>query len=63
MMTEVKARLLELRLSGTQIHSEAFGTVMRNPTTKSVRSTLVAGKVAFQTSNLTVMISADQIIP
>ena len=35
---------------------------MRNPTTKGVRSTQMAGKVIFHTSDLTVPIPVDQTI-
>jgi ferredoxin-NADP reductase/Fe-S-cluster-containing hydrogenase component 2 len=62
MMADVKVCLLGLGLSGSQIHTEAFGTVVRNPTTKSGRTTQLAGRVVFMTSNLTVPIPADQTI-
>jgi ferredoxin-NADP reductase len=62
MMANVKAYLLELGFSKSQVQTEAFGTVVRNPTTKGVRSTQMAGKVIFQTSNRTVPIPVDQTI-
>jgi ferredoxin-NADP reductase/Fe-S-cluster-containing hydrogenase component 2 len=53
MMDAVKAALLGLGLPETQIRTEAFGTVKRDPTAKGTASTRVAGKVFFQASDTT----------
>ena len=62
MMDAVKAALLGLGVPETQVRTEAFGTVTRNPTAKSARSTEIAGKVVFQVSETTVPVSADATI-
>jgi ferredoxin-NADP reductase/Fe-S-cluster-containing hydrogenase component 2 len=53
MMEAVKAALIELGVPETQIKTEAFGTVKRDPTAKGAVSTEVAGKVVFQASDTT----------
>jgi ferredoxin len=53
MMEAVKAALIGLGVPETQIKTEAFGTVKRDPTAKSAASTGIAGKVVFQTSDTT----------
>jgi len=53
MMEAVKAALIGLGVPETQIKTEAFGTVKRDPTAKSAESTGIAGKVVFQTSDTT----------
>jgi ferredoxin-NADP reductase len=50
MMDAVKGVLLAL-VHESQVRTEAFGTVNRDPTSKSARSTKVAGKIAFQASD------------
>ena len=62
MMDAVKAALLGLGAQETQVRTEAFGTVTRNPTAKSARSTEIAGKVVFQVSETTVPVPADATI-
>ncbi len=51
MMDAVKAALIGLGVPETQIKTEAFGTVKRDPTAKGAASTEVAGKVVFQASD------------
>jgi ferredoxin len=53
MMDAVKAALVGLGLPETQIKTEAFGTIKRNPTTKGTASTEIAGKVVFLASDTT----------
>jgi len=53
MMDATKAVLVELGVPDTQIKTEAFGTVKRDPTAKGAASTEVAGKVVFQASDTT----------
>ena len=51
MMAAVKAALLGLGVPETQVRTEAFGTVTRDPTAKSARSTAIAGTIVFQASD------------
>jgi ferredoxin-NADP reductase/Fe-S-cluster-containing hydrogenase component 2 len=51
MMEAVKAALLGLGVPETQVRTEAFGTVTRDPTAKSARSTAIAGTIVFQASD------------
>jgi ferredoxin-NADP reductase/Fe-S-cluster-containing hydrogenase component 2 len=53
MMDAVKAALIRLGVPETQIKTEAFGTVKRDPTAKGAESTGIAGKVIFQASDTT----------
>ena len=53
MMEAVQAALIGLGVPETQIKTEAFGTVKRDPTAKGAASTEVAGKVVFQASDTT----------
>jgi ferredoxin-NADP reductase len=53
MMDAVRAALIGLGLPETQIKTEAFGTIKRNPTTKGTASTEIAGQVVFQASDTT----------
>ena len=53
MMDATKAALVALGVPETQIKTEAFGTIKRDPTAKGAASTELAGKVAFQTSDTT----------
>jgi ferredoxin-NADP reductase len=52
MMEAVKAALLELDVPETQVRTEAFGTVTRDPTAQSARSAAVAGTIVFQASDI-----------
>ena len=51
MMDAVKAALIGLGVPETQIKTEAFGTIKRDPTAKGNASTEIAGKVVFQASD------------
>jgi ferredoxin-NADP reductase len=62
MMDAVKGILLGLGVHETQVRTEAFGTVTRNPTAKGARSTEIAGKIVFQASDRTVPVPADATI-
>ncbi len=62
MMDAVKAALLGLGAQETQVRTEAFGTVTRNPMAKSARSNEIVGKVVFQVSETTVPVPADATI-
>ena len=53
MMEAVKAALVGLCVPETQLKTEAFGTVKRDPTAKGAASIEVAGKVVFRTSDTT----------
>jgi len=53
MMEALKAALIGLGVPETQIKTEAFGTVKRDPTAKGAASTEVGGKVVFQASDTT----------
>jgi ferredoxin len=46
----------------TQVRTEAFGTVTRNPTAKGTRSSEIAGKIVFQASDRTVPAPVDATI-
>ena len=54
MMDAIKTALAGLGVSETQIKTEAFGTVKRDPRVKGDASTEIAGKVFFQASDTTV---------
>jgi ferredoxin-NADP reductase len=62
MMDAVKAVLLGLGVPETQVKTEAFGTVTRNPTTKRRPSTQIVGKVVFQASETTAPVPLDATI-
>ena len=62
MMDAVKAALLGLGVQQTQIRTEAFGTVTRDPAAKRARSTGIAGVVVFQASDTTAPVPADATI-
>jgi ferredoxin-NADP reductase/Fe-S-cluster-containing hydrogenase component 2 len=62
MMNAVKAALVKLGVPETQIKTEAFGTVERNPTAKGAASTEVAGKVVFQASDTSAPVPVDATI-
>ena len=62
MMDAVKAALLGLGVHETQIRTEAFGTVRRDPTATRARSTEIAGTVVFQASDTTAPVRADATI-
>jgi len=62
MMDAVKAALVGLGVVETQIRTEAFGTVRRNPTVKGAGSTEIAGKVLFQASDTTAPVPVDATI-
>jgi len=56
MMDAVKAALIGLGVPETQIKTEAFGTVKRDPTAKGAVSTEVSGKLVFQASGTTALV-------
>ena len=56
MMEAVKAALIVLGVPESEIKTEAFGTVKRNPTAIGVTSTEVSGKVVFQASDTTALV-------
>jgi ferredoxin-NADP reductase/Fe-S-cluster-containing hydrogenase component 2 len=62
MMDAVKAALLGLGVHETQIRTEAFGTVTRDPAARRARSTEIAGTVVFQGSDMTAPVPADATI-
>jgi ferredoxin-NADP reductase len=62
MMDAVKAALLGLGAQESQVKTEAFGTVVRNPTAKGARSNEIAGKVVFQASEMTAPVPVDATI-
>jgi ferredoxin-NADP reductase len=62
MMDEVKVALLKLGVAENQVRTEAFGTVIRDPTAKSARSGKIAGKVVFQASDTTAPVPDDATI-
>jgi ferredoxin-NADP reductase/Fe-S-cluster-containing hydrogenase component 2 len=62
MMDAVKAALLGLGVAKTQVMTEAFGTITRVPGAKSARSSQIAGKIMFQTSDTTAPAPVDTTI-
>jgi ferredoxin-NADP reductase/Fe-S-cluster-containing hydrogenase component 2 len=62
MMDGVKTALLGLGVEGSRIRTEAFGTVTRDPTARSLRSNEITGKIVFQASDTTVPASVDATI-
>jgi ferredoxin-NADP reductase len=54
MMDAVKAALLSLGLGESQIKSEAFGTIKRDPTARAAASSQLAGNATFRASAATV---------
>jgi ferredoxin-NADP reductase/Fe-S-cluster-containing hydrogenase component 2 len=62
MMEATKATLLRLGVPIAQIKTEAFGTVKRDPTSKGAASVEAAGKVFFQTSDMTAFVPVDETI-
>ena len=62
MMDAVKTALRKLGTPDNQLHTEAFGTVTRDPTAKSSRSSKITGKVQFQASDTTAPVAADATI-
>lgn len=62
MMDAVKAALISLGVPKTQIKTEAFGTVKRDPSTKDAGSTGIAGKAFFVASVVTAPVPVDATI-
>jgi ferredoxin len=62
MMDAVKAALLELGVSETQVRTEAFGTITRHPGAKSAHSSQIAGKIMFHASDTSAPAPADTTI-
>lgn len=62
MMADVKAALISLGLPETQIRTEAFGTIKRDPTAKGAASMQVSGTVFFQSSNVSAPVFAGATI-
>jgi len=62
MMDAVKAALLGLGMPETQVKTEAFGTIVRDPTKKRSQSKQIVGKVIFQASETTAPVPLDATI-
>jgi ferredoxin-NADP reductase/Fe-S-cluster-containing hydrogenase component 2 len=62
MMDAVKSTLLGLGIHESQVRTEAFGTVTRDPTSISARSSEIAGKIVFQASDMTAPAPVDATI-
>jgi ferredoxin-NADP reductase/Fe-S-cluster-containing hydrogenase component 2 len=62
MMETVKSALLKLGVPGTQIKTEAFGTVTRVPKSKGSATAAIAGKVLFLASNTAAPVAVDATI-
>ena len=62
MMEATKATLLMLGVPIAQIKTEAFGTLKRDPRSKGAASVEAAGKVFFQTSDMTAFVPVDATI-
>jgi ferredoxin-NADP reductase/Fe-S-cluster-containing hydrogenase component 2 len=62
MMEAVRGNLLELGLDSDQVRTEAFGTIVRDPTVRTAQSEQTAGNVVFQASNVTVAIKAGRTV-
>jgi ferredoxin-NADP reductase/Fe-S-cluster-containing hydrogenase component 2 len=62
MMDAVKGTLLGLGVHESQVRTEAFGTITRNPKAKGARSNEIAGKIMFQASDTTAAARADTTI-
>jgi ferredoxin-NADP reductase/Fe-S-cluster-containing hydrogenase component 2 len=62
MMEGVKAALLGLGVPASQIKTEAFGTIKRNPQADAARSAQISGRVEFQASNTTAPVPEDATI-
>jgi ferredoxin-NADP reductase len=59
MMEAVKAALLGLGVQETQVRTEAFGSVTRDPTAKRTRATAIAGTIVFHASDTTALAPVD----
>jgi ferredoxin-NADP reductase/Fe-S-cluster-containing hydrogenase component 2 len=62
MMDDVKSALIGLGLPETQIRTEAFGTIKRDPTARGSAATEVAGRVFFQASEVSAPVLAGSTI-
>ena len=62
MMDAVKAALLGLGVAETNIKTEAFGTIKRDPTARGAASSEIAGRVFFQASNTSTPVTVDATI-
>jgi Na+-transporting NADH:ubiquinone oxidoreductase subunit NqrF len=62
MMDAVKGVLVGMGLPENQLRTEAFGTVTRDPTAKSARSSDIAGNVFFQASDTSAPVPVDATI-
>jgi len=62
MMDAVKGALLVMGLAEDRLLTEAFGTVTRDPTAKSARSSTIAGSVVFQASDTSAPVPVDATI-
>ena len=62
MMDSVKAALVGLGMPETQVRTEAFGTIVRDPTKKRAQSKEIVGKVIFQASETTAPVPLDATI-
>ena len=60
MMEAVKAALVGLGLPESQVRTEAFGTVKRDPRMKTGASRKITGRAHFQASSTTVPVAASQ---
>lgn len=62
MMEAVRGALVGLGLAENQVRTEAFGTMTRDPTAKSARSSAIAGKVVFLASDTSAPVPVDATI-
>jgi ferredoxin-NADP reductase/Fe-S-cluster-containing hydrogenase component 2 len=62
MMDAVRGALVGLGLPENQVRTEAFGTVTRDPTARSARSSDIAGTVFFQASDTSAPVPVDATI-
>jgi ferredoxin len=62
MMAAVKAALVTLGVAECKIKTEAFGTIKRDPTAKTLASSEIAGNVVFHASDSSAPVAVDATI-
>jgi ferredoxin len=62
MMDDVRAALMALGVAESNIRTEAFGTIKRDPTARAAVSRNIAGRVLFQVSDAVAPVRADATI-
>ncbi|HEV2443838.1 MAG TPA: 2Fe-2S iron-sulfur cluster-binding protein [Steroidobacteraceae bacterium] len=62
MMEAVRAALIELGVSDTNIRTEAFGTIKRDPTARTAISRETCGRVVFQASDASIPLRVDSTV-